>query len=80
MDHRSGLEGDVIGVVLEATPMQQITSKKQQLLYKRDVTLMDRSGAAVKLTIWGEKEIDPTQLVSHSCQRTQSGSECTSSC
>jgi len=30
----------------------EITSKKQQLLYKRDLSLLDASGCVVKLTIW----------------------------
>jgi hypothetical protein len=29
-----------------------ITSKKGQALHKRDVTLLDKTGSTVKLTIW----------------------------
>ena len=37
--------------LLAALPTE-ITSKKQQLLYKRDLSLLDASGCVVKLTIW----------------------------
>jgi hypothetical protein len=37
--------------LLVALPTE-ITSKKQQLLYKRDLSLLDASGCVVKLTIW----------------------------
>ena len=38
--------------VLSASLPTEITSKKQQLLYKRDLSLLDASGCVVKLTIW----------------------------
>ena len=37
---------------LRAALPAEITSKKQQLLYKRDLSLLDASGCIVKLTIW----------------------------
>ena len=73
---------DVIGIVVDAQPMQgqgarttarvgrahlphlftrpslclcprvEIMSKKQQVLFKRDVTLMDTTGTTVKITLW----------------------------
>jgi len=39
-------------LALRADPPAEITSKKQQLLYKRDLSLLDASGCVVKLTIW----------------------------
>jgi hypothetical protein len=50
----------------------EIMSKKQQELLKRDVTITDKSGAAVKLTIWGDNfNLDEHQLQPPSFDKRQ---------
>ena len=45
---------DVIGILKEVAEVSQITSKTTSKPYdKRDLTLVDNSGFAIKLTIWG---------------------------
>ncbi|KAF8582281.1 replication factor-a protein [Ramaria rubella] len=47
---------DVIGVVKEAHELGEITSKStQKTIAKRELTLVDRSGFSVRLTLWGDQ-------------------------
>jgi len=47
---------DVIGVVKEASEMSEITSTKlNRQIPKRDLTLVDKSGFSVRLTLWGKQ-------------------------
>ncbi|KZT69815.1 replication factor-a protein [Daedalea quercina L-15889] len=46
---------DVIGIVKEVTPLTEIISKAGKTLQKRELTLVDRSGYAVRLTLWGKQ-------------------------
>lgn len=47
---------DVLGVVKSATDVSTILSKKQgKELFKRELVLMDDSGADVRVTLWGDK-------------------------
>lgn len=47
---------DVIGVVKECGELQQITAKTtQRQLTKRDVTILDSSCSAIKVTFWGKQ-------------------------
>ncbi|KAF8517579.1 hypothetical protein BU17DRAFT_76387 [Hysterangium stoloniferum] len=47
---------DVIGIVKEAHDLGEVTSKStQKTIAKRDLTLVDRSGFSVRLTLWGEQ-------------------------
>ncbi|KAF8911056.1 hypothetical protein CPB84DRAFT_1763251 [Gymnopilus junonius] len=47
---------DVIGVVKEASPLSEITSTKQnRQIPKRDLTLVDKSGFSVRMTLWGKQ-------------------------
>ncbi|KAH9928151.1 replication factor-a protein [Fomitopsis serialis] len=46
---------DVIGVVREVTPLTELISKAGKTLQKRELTLVDRSGYSVRLTLWGKQ-------------------------
>lgn len=47
---------DVLGVVTEVKPLDTINVKStQKTLSKRDITLADKSGSSVRLTIWGKQ-------------------------
>ncbi|CAB3221836.1 unnamed protein product [Arctia plantaginis] len=47
---------DVVGVCKSASDVQELTAKSTgKLLKKREVTLVDNSGGAVVLTLWGEE-------------------------
>jgi len=48
---------DLCAYVNDASDVQEIISQKQggKVLKKRDLTIMDQSGAEIKLTLWGEK-------------------------
>ncbi|KAF8516769.1 replication factor-a protein [Gautieria morchelliformis] len=47
---------DVIGVVKDAHELGEIISKStQKTIPKRELTLVDRSGFSVRLTLWGEQ-------------------------
>eukprot|EP00937_MAST-01D_sp_MAST-1D-sp2_P007928 g7928.t1 len=46
---------DVIGIVATATDATSITTKAGKELMKRDLELLDDSGAQVKVTLWGDK-------------------------
>ncbi|KAF9482805.1 replication factor-a protein [Pholiota conissans] len=47
---------DVIAVVKETSPVTQITSAKlQRELAKRELTLVDKSGFSVRMTLWGKQ-------------------------
>jgi len=47
---------DVLGVVKEAGPLGEITTKAtSRTVAKRDLTLVDRSGFSVRLTLWGKQ-------------------------
>ncbi|KAF8965199.1 hypothetical protein BDZ97DRAFT_1904099 [Flammula alnicola] len=47
---------DVIGVIKEASPVTEITSSKlQRQIPKRDLTLVDKSGFSVRMTLWGKQ-------------------------
>mmetsp|Transcript_5425 Transcript_5425/g.9489 ORF Transcript_5425/g.9489 Transcript_5425/m.9489 type:complete len:641 (+) Transcript_5425:41-1963(+) len=54
---------DLIAVVKSAGELSTIISKKQggKELQKRDLTLVDRSGAEVRLTVWGESALAQAQ-------------------
>ena len=45
---------DVIAVVQDPGTIQEITTKAQKQLLKRDVTLVDMSGWAIRCTLWGK--------------------------
>jgi replication factor A1 len=47
---------DVVGVVKDFMPVSSLTAKSSgRELWKRDVTLVDDSNVAVRLTLWGEE-------------------------
>ncbi|KIY50750.1 replication factor-a protein [Fistulina hepatica ATCC 64428] len=46
---------DVIGVVHEATDLQHLQSKAGKDLIKRELTLVDRSGCSVRMTLWSKE-------------------------
>ncbi|KAI0345302.1 replication factor-A protein 1 [Trametopsis cervina] len=46
---------DVIGVVKEAGDMSEFVSKFQKTVTKRELTIVDRSGYSVRLTLWGKQ-------------------------
>ncbi|KAF8798141.1 replication factor-a protein [Phlegmacium glaucopus] len=47
---------DVIGVVKEVSPLSEITSSKlNRQIPKRDLTLVDKSGFSVRMTLWGKQ-------------------------
>ncbi|KIM49387.1 hypothetical protein M413DRAFT_438571 [Hebeloma cylindrosporum] len=47
---------DVIGIVKEASPLGEITSSKlNRQLVKRDLTLVDKTGFSVRMTLWGKQ-------------------------
>lgn len=45
---------DIIAIVKEASPCQDIQSKKGLPLTKRDLMLVDESEASIKITLWGD--------------------------
>lgn len=49
---------DVIGVVREVGLVGEITSRQGKQLKKRELTLVDRSGFSVRLTLWGKQAED----------------------
>lgn len=46
---------DVIGVVRNVGPVNEITSKAGKQLFKRDISLVDDSNAEIKCTMWNER-------------------------
>ncbi|KAF8623485.1 hypothetical protein AX15_006268 [Amanita polypyramis BW_CC] len=46
---------DVIGVVREYTDVSKIITRQNRPLQKRELTLVDRSGYSVRLTLWGKQ-------------------------
>lgn len=52
-----GVTVDLCAYVNDASDVQEIISQKQggKVLKKRDLTIMDQSGAEIKLTLWGDK-------------------------
>jgi replication factor A1 len=46
---------DIIGVITDTGSCQQLTSKAGKDLVKRDITIVDKSGAEVKVTFWGDR-------------------------
>lgn len=49
---------DVIGVAREIGEAQSLTAKSSgKQLDKRDITLLDQSGAEIKLTLWGQEAL-----------------------
>ncbi|KAF9013959.1 hypothetical protein BDQ17DRAFT_1341811 [Cyathus striatus] len=47
---------DVIGVVKEASPLSEIISKQtNRSIPKRELTLVDKSGFSVRMTLWGKQ-------------------------
>ncbi|XP_041707365.1 replication protein A 70 kDa DNA-binding subunit [Coregonus clupeaformis] len=46
---------DVIGVCRSVDGVSRITTKTSREVYKRDIHLMDTSGKAVAVTLWGEE-------------------------
>ncbi|KAJ3485025.1 hypothetical protein NLJ89_g11935 [Agrocybe chaxingu] len=47
---------DVIGIVKEASEVTQVTSAKHnRQIPKRELTLVDRSGFSVRMTLWGKQ-------------------------
>jgi replication factor A1 len=53
---------DVCGIITSHTDMKELTSKAGKELKKRDLTLVDDSGASITVTLWGEKaEIPDSQ-------------------
>ncbi|PCH37707.1 replication factor-a protein, partial [Wolfiporia cocos MD-104 SS10] len=45
---------DVIGIVRQASALQDFTSKFSKQSKKRELTLVDRSGFSVQITLWGK--------------------------
>jgi replication factor A1 len=46
---------DVIGVVKESSPMEENTSEVNHQASKRDLTLVDKMGFSVRVTLWGRQ-------------------------
>ncbi|XP_026466908.1 replication protein A 70 kDa DNA-binding subunit [Ctenocephalides felis] len=46
---------DVIGICKDCTNVVQLTSKAGRELRKRELTLVDNSGACINLTLWGDE-------------------------
>jgi len=46
---------DVLAVVKEASQCSEITSKMGRPLTKRELTLVDRSGVSIRMTLWGQQ-------------------------
>ncbi|EEB08690.1 DNA replication factor A subunit Ssb1 [Schizosaccharomyces japonicus yFS275] len=50
---------DVIGVLQNIGPVQQITSRATSRGFdKRDITIVDQSGFEMRMTVWGKQAID----------------------
>ena len=49
---------DVIGIVKEVSDVQELISKAGRQLKKRELTLVDRSGYSVRMTLWGKQAED----------------------
>lgn len=52
---------DVLAIVKGASEVSEIVSAKQggKMLSKRELTILDDSGAEIRLTLWGEKATSP---------------------
>lgn len=48
------LNVDVIGIVRDVGPVNELTSKAGKQLFKRDISLVDDSNAEIKCTLWNE--------------------------
>ncbi|EIW84857.1 replication factor-A protein 1 [Coniophora puteana RWD-64-598 SS2] len=46
---------DVIGIVKEAGPLSEITSKTNRTIPKRELTIVDKSQFSVRMTLWGKQ-------------------------
>ncbi|EKM55320.1 uncharacterized protein PHACADRAFT_255854 [Phanerochaete carnosa HHB-10118-sp] len=46
---------DVLGIVKEMSDVTHLTSRQGNDLTKRELTIVDRSGASVRLTLWGKQ-------------------------
>ncbi|KIP12317.1 hypothetical protein PHLGIDRAFT_124212 [Phlebiopsis gigantea 11061_1 CR5-6] len=46
---------DVLGIVKDCGELTEFTSKANNTLKKRELTIVDRSGASVRLTLWGRQ-------------------------
>ncbi|KIL69845.1 hypothetical protein M378DRAFT_68419 [Amanita muscaria Koide BX008] len=46
---------DVIGIVKEYSDVSEITTRQSRTLQKRELTLVDKSGYSVRLTLWGKQ-------------------------
>ncbi|THH19467.1 hypothetical protein EW146_g1696 [Bondarzewia mesenterica] len=46
---------DVIGIVKDVGELGEINTKTNRTIQKRDLTLVDRSGFSVRLTLWGKQ-------------------------
>ncbi|KAL6301589.1 replication factor-a protein [Sparassis latifolia] len=55
MDVAKDASCDVIGIIKETSPLATLTSKANRTLIKRELTLVDRSGFSVRLTLWGKQ-------------------------
>jgi replication factor A1 len=51
----SELSTDVIGIVTQVGPLGEITSKQSKQFSKRELTIADKSGFSVRLTLWGKQ-------------------------
>lgn len=49
---------DVIGIVKEVSDVQELQTKVGRLIKKRELTLVDRSGYSVRMTLWGKQAED----------------------
>ncbi|KAK4053129.1 Replication factor A protein 1 [Microbotryomycetes sp. JL201] len=45
---------DILGIVRDSGAINEITTKTQKQLKKRDLTVVDRSGYNVRVTLWGK--------------------------
>lgn len=55
MNHNAGDMIDVLGIVKEVSDISHITTRQGNDLVKRELTIVDRSGASVRLTLWGRQ-------------------------
>ncbi|KAJ3541514.1 hypothetical protein NM688_g6073 [Phlebia brevispora] len=53
---------DVVGIVTEIGPTSELTSRFNKTIVKRELTIVDRSGFSVRLTLWGKQaqEFNPS--------------------
>jgi replication factor A1 len=54
-EYENGHSIDVLAVVKDSSDLVELMSKSQKQLKKRDITLVDRSGFAVRCTLWGKQ-------------------------